>query len=83
MSDVRDLLDALMNDYSETEFRLSCTDNIVHLPVFESVVLKVQRGNADASERADMATVKLFSVQDPSQNIESANKLSYAERTLR
>ena len=83
MSDVRDMFDSIMEDYPETEIRLSATAPIVHKPTFESAVVKVQRGEGQTMTHEEITAVRRFEIPHAGGPSCATLNLSYAQRALR
>lgn len=82
ISDVRDLFNMVIDDYEETEVRLSCTADIVQSPSFQFSIVKVQRGESYAMNREERTVLKDFEVIEGNNALDSTEDHSYDERAL-
>lgn len=83
MAEVRVLLDAVMDQYSETASRLSPSDSIVYSPYFESATVKVQLGNPNNLSEEEKVCFKAFCVKEGADQDIASKALVFAERALR
>ncbi len=83
MGDVRALLDAVIDDFSDTYCRLTSNASIVDCLFFESAVIKVQRGNALALSREEKNSIAQLKLTTKEENQAGEDELSFVERVLK
>lgn len=83
VSDVRAMFDAVIEEFPETTDRLTSSAEIVHSPLFESAVVKVQRGNSSALSREERAMLSSLELVRSGESSESDDRLSFAQRALK
>lgn len=62
VSDARTLFDAVMHEFPDTTNRLSPSAGIVHSPVFENAVVKLQQNNSSALSSEESECVSDFEI---------------------
>lgn len=76
------MFDALINEYPETACRLSSTSHIVHSPLFDSAIVKIQSENIRALPREEKnVTVALKITEHCESDVDDA-ELSFVQHAL-
>ena len=83
LSDVRAIVDEIIDDHPDRAQRLSSTANIVQCSWFESAIVKIQRGNVSALSREENSKLKGFVVGGASECLEKDSQLSFVKRALK
>eukprot|EP00171_Calliarthron_tuberculosum_P001888 IDg1888t1 len=83
MSDVRGLFDAVIDRYPETACKLTSSASIVHNPIFENAVVKVQLENCNALSREERLAMKSFELDTHREVDAYDDRLSFAQSALK
>lgn len=81
--DVRVLFDAVMEKYPETTTKLSSTANIIHSPVFETAIGKVQSGNEVIMSHEEKEALAALKITRQEEEGSTYTGLSFAEQALK
>ena len=83
ISDVRAMFDAVIEEFPETTDRLTSSAAIVHSPLLESGIVKVQRGKNGALSREERSVLFPFELACNATSTEGDDCLSFAQRALK
>lgn len=83
IGDVRGLFDAVIEQFPQTATRLSSSSNIIHTPLFESGIIKVQLGNSGALCRDEREILSSLACDQGEECSARDTGLSFAERALK
>ena len=82
-SDTRALFDAVIEEFPETCERLKPSAGIVHCPLFESALVKIQGGNYSALSFEERSAVSFLRIEKRLDSIPVRDELSFAEQALK
>ena len=83
MSDVRAVFDAVMDKFPETSCRLTSSAEIVHSPLFEGAIVKLQRGTFGALSREEQSIASFLATHGNRDCGDVDGELSFAHRALK
>lgn len=84
LAEVRTLFDGMIDAYPGTKSRLSPTASIVHSPIFESGLVKIQNNQAgNLSDAEQHATRALKTTSKQSESAADGEIVSFAQRLLK
>ena len=63
--------------------RLTCTASIIHSPIFESALVKLQRKNSDALTGEERSKVTSFEITGNEVSSSDLDGLSFAQQPLK